>query len=135
MVDLYGLVRHLEPDWIETHEDELKGDATVLLAEDTPFFRDQMRRCLEGAGYTLMVAEDGAEALELLEEHHDGVDLVVTDIEMPRLDGLGLVRAIRNDVRLASLPVIAVTSLDRADDRQRGLEAGVDDYLVMGVSI
>ena len=130
MVDLYGLVRHLDPEWIESHEDELKGDATLLLAEDTPFFRDQMRRCLEGAGYELQVAEDGAEALEILQKGYESIDLVVTDIEMPRMDGLSLVRAIRSDQRLADLPVIAVTSLDSEDDRRRGVEAGVDDYLV-----
>ncbi|MBT7453911.1 MAG: response regulator [Gemmatimonadetes bacterium] len=130
MVDLYGLVRKVDPVWVEEQTKDLHGDATILLAEDTPFFREQMRRCLEGAGYQLHIAEDGERAWELLEEHGDQIDIVVSDVEMPRLDGLSLVRRIRDDERFAHLPVAVVTSLSDEADEQRGKEAGVDAYLI-----
>ena len=130
VVDLYGLVRHVDPDWMARVDAEVKGDATVLLAEDTPFFRQQMRRCLEEAGYQLLVAEDGAQAFEILQQRYADIDVVVTDVEMPHMDGLELTRAIRRDDRLRDLPVITVTSLSDDDDRQRGLDAGVDEYLL-----
>jgi len=130
MVDLYSLVRHIDPQWIAEYEEQLRGDATVLLAEDTPFFREQMRRCLEGAGHQVIATEDGVEALETLKSRAEEIDLVVSDVEMPRLDGLGLTRAIKADPRFGDLPVIVVTSLSADADRQRGVEAGVDDYLI-----
>jgi two-component system chemotaxis sensor kinase CheA len=67
-------------------------------------------------------------ALDLLREH--GAQLVVSDVQMPRLDGLGLARAIRGDAALSRTPVILVTSLDTPEDRAAGLEAGADGYLV-----
>ena len=130
MVDLYGLVRAVDPEWVMRQEEMLKGEATILVAEDTPFFRQQFKRFLEGAGYQVLVAEDGAEALRILEARHGEIDLLVTDIEMPELDGLGLTRAVRADERLAGLPVIAVTSLSGEEDEKRGKGAGVDDYLI-----
>jgi len=130
MVDLYGLVRAVDPEWVKRQEEMLKGEATILVAEDTPFFRQQFKRFLEGAGYQVLVAENGAEGLRILEERHEEIDLLVTDIEMPELDGLGLTRAVRADERLAELPVIAVTSLSGEEDEKKGKEAGVDDYLI-----
>jgi two-component system, chemotaxis family, sensor kinase CheA len=130
MIDLYDLVRHVDPDWISRLEEQLKGDATVLLAEDTPFFHDQMSRCLQDAGYQLVPTRDGAEALEVLQQRHEEIDLVVSDVEMPRLDGLSLARAIRRDKRLSHLPAICVSSLNGDQDRQRGLDAGFSEYLI-----
>mgnify|MGYP006414301507 CR=1 FL=1 len=130
IVDLYGLVRKIDPAWVESQTKDLHGDATILLAEDTPFFREQMRRCLEDAGYQLYIAEDGARAWELLQEHAGEIDIVVTDMEMPHLDGLSLTRKIRADERFAHLPVAVVTSLSDEADEQRGLAAGVDAYLI-----
>jgi len=66
----------------------------------------------------------------LLDANADKVRLVLTDIEMPRLDGLGLTRAIRADQRFNSLPIIALTSLASEDDNTRGLAAGVNEYQV-----
>jgi two-component system, chemotaxis family, sensor kinase CheA len=130
MVDLYGLVRAVDPEWVMRQEEMLKGEAMILVAEDTPFFRQQFKRFLEGAGYQVLTAENGAEALQILEARYEEIDLLVTDIEMPTLDGLGLTRAVRADKRLAELPVIAVTSLSGEEDEKKGKEAGVDDYLI-----
>jgi two-component system chemotaxis sensor kinase CheA len=85
------------------------------------------RGILEAAGYDTVVAGDGAEALGLLAR--EAVDLVISDVEMPNLDGFGLTAAIRRDERLRHLPVVLVTSLDNPEHRERGVSAGADAYL------
>ncbi|HUA82408.1 MAG TPA: chemotaxis protein CheW [Bryobacteraceae bacterium] len=103
---------------------------TVLVADDSQFFRGQIQRLIEGVGYRVLAAEDGQAAWELLDHHAGEIDLVATDVEMPRLDGLALTRQIRADQRFASLPVIALSSLAGEDEIARGVEAGVDEYQV-----
>jgi two-component system chemotaxis sensor kinase CheA len=100
----------------------------LLLVDDSMTTRTLERNILESAGYDVMAAADGRAALELLERH--GADLVVSDVEMPHLDGLGLLTAIRASSRFRDLPVILLTSLEAADHRQKGLDAGADAYLV-----
>ncbi|MEX2289597.1 MAG: response regulator [Mycobacteriales bacterium] len=104
--------------------------ARILLAEDTVTTRALERSILEAAGYSVAVAVDGADAWEQLQA--DGADLVVSDVDMPRMSGIDLCRRIRSSTRLRELPVVLVTSLDTAADRQRGLEAGADAYVVKG---
>jgi two-component system, chemotaxis family, sensor kinase CheA len=91
--------------------------------------RELQRSVLEAAGYDVATAENGRLALEHLDCDPD-VGLVVTDLEMPELNGLELTAAIRGDSRRASLPVVIVTSLGTDDDRQRGIDAGADAYVV-----
>jgi two-component system chemotaxis sensor kinase CheA len=100
----------------------------LLLVDDSMTTRTLERNILESAGYDVMAAADGRAALELLERH--GADLVVSDVEMPHLDGLGLLTAIRASSRFRDLPVILLTSLEAGDHRQKGLDAGADAYLV-----
>jgi len=66
----------------------------------------------------------------MLEQHGETINLMLTDIEMPNLDGLGLTVRIRNDPRFASLPIIAVTSVSGEAAEKRGLEAGINEYLI-----
>ena len=101
----------------------------ILLAEDSDFFRNQLVRILEGASFRVAPVADGREALDYLSSH-EGVDLVATDVEMPRLDGLALTREIRRHPQWAQLPVVALTSLAGEDDVARGIAAGVDEYHV-----
>ena len=103
---------------------------TVLVADDSDFFRTQVQRLAEGVGCRVLAAEDGQAAWELLDEHAAEVCLVATDVEMPRLDGLSLARQIRADGRFAGLPVIALSSLAGEEEIARGLAAGVDEYQV-----
>ena len=103
---------------------------TVLLAEDSDFFRAQIQRVIEGAGCRVLSAPDGQAAWELLDRHASEIDVVATDIEMPRLDGLSLTRKLRADARFSSLPVIVLSSLAGADDIDRGMAAGVTEYQV-----
>jgi two-component system, chemotaxis family, sensor kinase CheA len=104
--------------------------ATVLVVDDSAVTRTLEKGILEAAGYQVRVAPDGAAALELL--RREPCDLVVTDVEMPRLDGFALTAEVRADDRLRDLPVVLVTSLASEDDRRRGVEAGADAYIVKG---
>lgn len=99
----------------------------VLLAEDSITTRTQESRILEAAGYEVVTAVDGLDALRKLARGE--FDAVVTDVNMPNVDGLELARRIRCEVRHAHLPVILVTSLASDDDRMRGLEAGANAYI------
>ncbi|WP_018989532.1 hybrid sensor histidine kinase/response regulator [Aromatoleum toluclasticum] len=99
----------------------------VLLAEDSITTRTQESRILEAAGYEVVTAVDGLDALRKLTRGE--FDAVVTDVNMPNVDGLELARRIRCEVRHAHLPVILVTSLASDEDRMRGLEAGANAYI------
>jgi two-component system chemotaxis sensor kinase CheA len=103
---------------------------TVLVADDSDFFRGQVQRLAEAVGCRVLAAEDGQAAWELLDEHAADICLVATDVEMPRLDGLSLARQIRADGRFSGLPVIALSSLAGEEEIARGLAAGVDEYQV-----
>jgi two-component system chemotaxis sensor kinase CheA len=133
IVDLYELVDATWPEWaaeqsLAQPRSAVAAETAVLLAEDSDFFRAQVKRFLEEDGYTVLAAPDGEAAWELLLQNLEKVRAVVTDIEMPRLDGLGLARRIRADQRTAHLPIIAVTSLAGDDDIARGKSAGINDY-------
>ncbi|CQR73073.1 Chemotaxis protein CheA [Sporomusa ovata DSM 2662] len=99
---------------------------TVLLVEDMPFFLKVVKSYLESAGYAVITAENGREALEQLLQSK--IDAVVSDIEMPIMTGIELVRAIRADETLRHLPVIALTSLTGESNKEKGLRAGFDQY-------
>lgn len=83
-------------------------------------------------GVKILEAVDGADALEQLKQHE--VDLVITDINMPRMDGAGLVSAIRNELK-RDIPVIIITTKGEAGDRQRGLAVGADGYITKPLNI
>ncbi|HEY7605380.1 MAG TPA: response regulator, partial [Actinomycetes bacterium] len=104
--------------------------ATILVAEDSITTRTLEKSILEGAGYRVRVAGDGAEAWRLLQG--DSCDLLLTDVEMPQMDGFELTTKVRADQRLRDLPVVLVTSRDSDEDRERGVRAGADAYVVKG---
>lgn len=104
------------------------GRVSVLVVEDSITSRTLLKNILEAAGYEVSTAVDGADALARLKAQ--SCDVVVSDIEMPRMDGFQLTAAIRADGRLASLPVILVTGLESRTDRERGIDAGASAYLV-----
>jgi two-component system sensor histidine kinase and response regulator WspE len=99
----------------------------VLVVDDSVTVRELQRGLLESRGYDVTLAVDGMDGWNAVRT--DRYDLVITDVDMPRLDGIGLVTRIRADDRLASLPVVIVSYKDREEDRLRGLEAGADHYL------
>jgi two-component system chemotaxis sensor kinase CheA len=103
---------------------------TVLVVDDSFTTRTLEKTLLEAHGYEVRIAVDGAEALTQLSGDAHGVDLIISDVQMPRLDGFGLLAEIKKNKRLASLPVILVTSLDKREDQERGLSLGADAYIV-----
>ena len=100
----------------------------VLVVDDQFTVRELQRTILEAAGYPVETAKDGREALDRI--RRGGIDLVLTDLEMPEMDGLELLAALRGDEATASLPVVIVTSRGTEEDRRRGAEAGADAYVV-----
>jgi two-component system sensor histidine kinase and response regulator WspE len=99
----------------------------VLVVDDSLTVRELERKLLDSRGYAVDVAVDGMDGWNAVRTGH--YDLLVTDVDMPRLDGVELLKLIRKDSRLKSLPVMIVSYKDRQEDRSRGLEAGADYYL------
>ena len=102
----------------------------VLVVDDSLTVRELERKLIEGGGFEVEVAVDGADGWNAVRA--SPFDLVVTDVDMPRMDGIGLVTLIKQDPRLRAIPVLIVSYKDREEDRQRGLEAGADFYLTKG---
>ncbi|MDQ6877423.1 MAG: response regulator [Candidatus Dormibacteraeota bacterium] len=107
---------------------EPKRQLSVMVVDDALMVRELQRSILERGGYAVRTASDGAEALEMLTAQP--ADLVVTDLEMPGVDGFELIRGIRAHPRLANVPVLIVSSRASDEDHQRGLDAGADGYIV-----
>ena len=99
----------------------------ILVVDDSLTVRELQRKLLGNRGYDVAVAVDGMDGWNAL--RGDDFDLLITDIDMPRMDGIELVTLVRRDQRLQSLPVMVVSYKDREEDRRRGLDAGADYYL------
>jgi two-component system, chemotaxis family, sensor kinase CheA len=110
-------------------EEDVDLAPKVLVVEDSFTVRELQRGILEAASYRVVTARDGREALEVL-SRDDEIALVITDIEMPEMDGFALTQAIRADAVRSSLPIVVVTSLGSEEDRRRGIDAGADAYMV-----
>ncbi len=106
------------------------GKKSVLVAEDSITSRTLLKNILESAGYQVVTAVDGIEAFAKLRSGE--FDLVVSDVDMPRLNGFGLTAKIRADKKFSELPVILVTALDSREDREHGIDVGATAYIVKG---
>jgi two-component system chemotaxis sensor kinase CheA len=102
----------------------------ILVAEDSITARMLIKSILESAGYVVKTAVDGVDALTLLKT--EPFDLVVSDVEMPRMSGFELTEKIRADAKFAELPVVLVTALASREHRERGVDAGANAYIVKG---
>ena len=98
-----------------------------MIVEDSITVREVERALLKNSGYEVEVAVDGIDGWNALRSSH--YDLVVSDVDMPRMTGLEMVALIKADTRLQSTPVIIVSYKDREEDRLRGLDAGADRYM------
>ncbi len=107
---------------------EEREQAAILVVEDSITARTLLKNILEGAGYRVETAVDGLDAFGKLKD--GGFDLVVSDVDMPRMNGFDLTARIRRDRELAELPVVLVTALESREDRERGVEAGANAYIV-----
>ena len=107
---------------------ERQRQPTVLVVDDSITTRTMEKNLLEAAGYHVRVAVDGVEGWTLLKSEE--FDLVVSDVDMPRMDGFELTARIRGDQRLAQLPVVLVTALESREDKERGVAVGANAYVV-----
>lgn len=141
IVDTYELTIHQHPQWFdharpatvarqaETSMGQSFEQPMILLAEDSAFFRQTVRSYLEQIGTTVVACEDGAIAWQTLESLKYSFSIVVTDIEMPNMDGYELTERIKNDERFRGIPVVAISSLSSDEHKKQGRAVGVDEYL------
>nr|WP_246379623.1 response regulator [Gluconacetobacter johannae] len=102
---------------------------TILVVDDSITTRTLQKTILQAHGYDVLLATDGMEALSMLRRSSRRVDVIVTDVEMPRMDGFGLLDAVRSDPRLSSIPVVLMTSRNEEADIRRGLDGGARAYI------
>lgn len=139
ILDVDDLVRSIDHivkggrlgDVFQAAEQKLRSKRKrVLVVDDSLTIRGVEKDLLESKGYFVEVAVDGMDGWNAVRS--STYDLVITDIDMPRMDGIELVNAIKQDLHLKSIPVMIVSYKDRQEDRRRGLEAGADYYLTKG---
>jgi two-component system chemotaxis sensor kinase CheA len=133
LVDIFEMVKILNPGWFKEEakaaaEMATSGEKIILFAEDSAFFRNQVKTFMEEDGFKVIEAEDGLVAWELLNKRADEIDIVVTDLEMPNMDGFELTKRIKNDPKYAHLTVIALTSLASEAHIEKGKRVGIDEY-------
>jgi len=134
LVNIFEITQISNPQWFEDHAAyaEINVEAaqapTILIVEDSNFFRNQVKGYMEEAGFNVLEGEDGRVAWDVLEQQGPEITMVVTDIEMPNMDGFTLTEKIKGDKRFRHLPVIALTTLAAEEDIARGKAVGVDEY-------
>ncbi|WP_206076063.1 response regulator [Marinitoga lauensis] len=101
----------------------------ILIIDDSKMTRSYHASILKSAGYEIYEAEDGAKALDILYRESD-IDIVLTDLNMPNLDGFTLIKRIREDENYKDIPIIIITTLDRSTDKMKGFEVGANFYIV-----
>ncbi len=135
IVDVDDLIRSIEKvlkvssiGKVAALEEEQQGSRKrILVVDDSITVREVERKLLQSAGYQVEVAVDGVDGLNAL--YRGDFDLLITDVDMPRMNGIELTRTVRQDPQLRSIPIMMVSYKDREEDRLRGLEAGADYYL------
>jgi two-component system chemotaxis sensor kinase CheA len=111
-----------------TGDDEEAEKKSVLVVEDSITARALVKNILEAAGYTVATAVDGIDGFTQLRSHE--FDIVISDVDMPRMNGFDLTAKIRADKKLSGVPVVLVTALESRDDRERGIDSGANAYIV-----
>lgn len=126
IINIYELFEMADPERNETIQYDYRKGKSVLIVEDTPFFQQMTQNYLLGAGYEVYLANNGREALDLL--GHSMVDVVISDVQMPVMDGYEFVKRMKESTALSHIPVIAVTSMTGEYNKSIGLEKGFDYY-------
>lgn len=105
----------------------------ILVAEDRPSSRELICTVLNSAGYDVVEAVDGEDALKKASQ--DSVDLIILDLQMPKIDGFGVLASLRKDERFARTPIVALTASAMHGDRERALAAGFSSYIAKPVDM
>ena len=105
----------------------------ILVADDRATSRELVRNALGGSGYEVVEAADGVEALE--QAHLQRPDAIILDLHMPRLDGFGVIEALRREDEFAAVPVMALTASAMVGDRERALAAGFTGYIAKPIRL
>ena len=103
---------------------------TILVVDDSPTVVKFVSFSLRNSGFNVVTACDGMDAIEKMSHLQEDVSLVITDLNMPNLDGYSLIGTLRQNDRFRATPIIILSSEDGADDRARGIEVGASSYLV-----
>jgi two-component system chemotaxis sensor kinase CheA len=129
LLDIYSLLQRSDPDRYRTELRQSTQECRILLAEDQLFFRQLVSRYFQSHGIKKVVAvADGRQAFDELSRDPTAYDVVISDIEMPVLNGYQLVAMIKSDPRFTRLPVMALTAMEGEENIQKGFEAGFDAY-------
>lgn len=131
ILDPAALTRASLDSQVQDLRPKSRESAKILVVDDQFTVRELQRSILEAGGYRVQTATDGRDALAKLKSDPE-IALVVTDVDMPELDGIELLETIRSDTARSTLPVIVVSARGREEDRQRGVDAGGDAYIVKG---
>jgi CheY-like chemotaxis protein len=105
----------------------MSAGATILVVDDSPVVVDLVREALQGDGYDVITARDGLEALDAVKRQR--FDLILLDIDMPRMNGYQLCKLLKNDPSFRDIPIIMLTAKSSETDRMWGTKAGSDEYL------
>lgn len=130
IIDILNTVReaHYDSESSTTEETELLMESKkVLVVEDSLTVREMQRRLLQNAGYEVTLAVDGLDGLNKI--RRQSFDLIISDIDMPRMNGLDLTKTLKSDEKYCHVPLIIVSYKDRPQDKQAGMEAGADHYV------
>ncbi|MGO9132973.1 MAG: response regulator [Methylovirgula sp.] len=103
---------------------------TILTVDDSRTMRDMLHLALSDAGYNVLQAQDGVHGLEVLQEQDRVPDVIVTDINMPRLDGFGFIEGVRRDTKHRAVPILVLTTESDAEKKDRARRAGATGWIV-----
>lgn len=129
--DIFRVIERFAPESFkhDGKEEQQPGSGKkILLAEDAPFFRQLVKGYLESAGYEVLTAENGKTALDILSKTK--LDMLISDIEMPRMNGWELIKILRSEEDFREFPAIALTALDSPEDRKKAFDLGFNDYQI-----
>lgn len=126
--DLFKSVGLVKKERLTGNKDVLHQKRRIMVVDDSPTTRILLKNVLEMAGYDIVTANDGLEAYEELKK--STFDLLVSDVEMPRMNGFELTASLREDKILCELPVVLITALESPEDKEKGMNAGANAYII-----
>lgn len=128
--EIIKIAREVSNPAVKRQADSEERTATILVVDDSINTREIEKSILEAYGYTVFTAEDGEDGWEKTRQTQ--FDMVITDVEMPRLDGFSFTERLRGDAKYKNVPIIIVTSLEKDSDKKRGIQVGANAYIVKG---